>query len=288
VEYHIMGQYLPALAGCPAPRVLVQHEPGTTAALVTGRAHKSAGRLLPYLDRLAWRRFEPAVMKQVQTVVVFTERDQRALAALRTSTPIARIGFGTIPPERALDPLGQPPLSLLFVGNFVHAPNVDAAERLVRDIFPRLQAHFPALLLYIVGSHPPPSLANLASTHVRITGHVPDVRPYLDRAAVVVLPVRLGGGMRVKAVEALAAGKAIVASPLAVEGLDLAHEKQCLLATSDEEFAQAVARLLREPELRSHLAKAARAWACANLGWARPVSDYQGLYDRLLSISHPQ
>ena len=78
--------------------------------------------------------------------------------------------------------------------------------------------------------------------------------------------------MRVKAVEALAAGKAIVASPLAVEGLDLAHEKQCLLATSDEEFVRAVTRLLREPELRSHLARAARVWACANLGWARPVA----------------
>ena len=283
LEYHIMGQYLPALAGCPAPRVLVEHEPGKEAARELQRAGQTRGRMMPHLDLLAWHRFEPAVIRQVQAVVAFTERDQRALARLKTRTPVVRIPLGTPLPERPLSAEGGRPLSVLFVGNFMHAPNAEAAVRLMRDIYPCLQAQFPELLLHVVGSQPPSSVRRLASEQVTVAGWVPDVQPYLDRAAVVAMPLRLGGGMRVKVLEALAAGKAVVASRLAVEGLDLVDGEQVLLADSDEDFCAAVARLLGDAQLRARLGKRARAWACQHLGWAGPAEEYHKLYERLLA-----
>jgi glycosyltransferase involved in cell wall biosynthesis len=111
---------------------------------------------------------------------------------------------------------------------------------------------------------------------------VPDVTPYLDAAAVFAAPLQLGGGMRVKVLEALAAGKAVVASSRAVEGLDVANEDQLLLAESDQEAAAAIVGLLREPGRRLALARRAREWATANLGQERVTLAFEQLYASLL------
>ena len=277
-----MAQYLPALDACPAPRVLTEHDPPAAAAQELWRSGRAAGRLFPYLNVRAWQRYERAIARRVQAVVVFTERDRQAVARVARETPVVRIPLGMTLPARPLDPLGAAPASLLFVGNFVHPPNLDAAVRLIRDIFPLVRERCPDLRLQIVGDRPPPQLRQLASAQVDVTGRVPDVTPYLDRAALVVAPLRLGGGMRVKVLEALAAGKALVASPLAAEGLDLADREQIVLARSDAEFADAIARLLADPGRRAALAARARAWACANLGWETSMAGYEALYERLI------
>jgi len=116
-----------------------------------------------------------------------------------------------------------------------------------------------------------------------ITGQVPSVTPYLDRAAVVVVPVRLGGGMRVKVLEALASGKAVVASPRAVEGLELVDGQGIVIADSDEEFCTAISELVESVERRVSLGRDARSWAEANLGWEQVVLAYEDLYRNLLA-----
>jgi polysaccharide biosynthesis protein PslH len=285
VEYHIMGQYLSALGACPAPRVLTEYEPGAKAARDQLDAHRGFARLAHWHNLLAWEHFERTIIRQVQAVVVLTESDRHALAPFARHTPIVRIPLGMELPEHPLDPLGSPPLSLLFVGNFKHPPNVDAAVRLITTIFPRVQARCPGLLLHIVGDQPTPQIQQLANPNVIVTGRVPDVTPYLDRAALAVVPLRLGGGMRVKVLEALAAGKAVVASPRAVEGLDVMDGKHILLAESDQQFTDAIVQLLTEPERRTALAAHARSWACANFGWERPIAAYERLYQSLIEGS---
>jgi glycosyltransferase involved in cell wall biosynthesis len=116
---------------------------------------------------------------------------------------------------------------------------------------------------------------------VAVCGRVPDVTPYLDAATVVAAPLRQGGGMRVKVLEALAAGKAVVATPLAVEGLDLAPGREALVAHDAAAFADAVALLVQEPARRARIAGTARAWAAAHLGWERSAAAYEALYDHL-------
>jgi glycosyltransferase involved in cell wall biosynthesis len=115
-----------------------------------------------------------------------------------------------------------------------------------------------------------------------VTGEVPDIREQLEDAGIVIAPLRSCGGMRVKVAEALAAGKAVVATALAAEGLDVRTGQQLVLAETDQELAEAVVALLRSPGQRAELAGRARAWALSALGWERPVAAFETLYGRLL------
>ena len=285
IAYHVMGQYLPALRDCKAPRILTEHEPGNRAApLVTSSG--TMARLLNHFDRKAWRRFEPAVIRQVQAIVAFTESDRQAIECLAPGTPVVTIPLGTELLESPLDPLGSLPRNLLFFGNFIHPPNVDAALRTVRSIFPPLQARFPDLELYLVGDKPPAELRRMANTKIRVTGPVPDLAPYINRASIFIAPLRLGGGMRLKVLEALGAGKAIVASPRALEGLNVVDGETVCIAESDAAFCVAIAQLLDHPARRISMANAARAWACANLGWDRSIAAYEALHAQIIAKSH--
>ncbi len=105
--------------------------------------------------------------------------------------------------------------------------------------------------------------------------------PFLDAAAVIVAPLRDGGGMRVKLLEALAAGKAVVASPLAAAGLDVGHGRELSMAEDESQFAAEVVRLLDDPAARLDLARRARSWACAHLGWESSVQKYEALHSEL-------
>ncbi len=281
-EFHVMGQYLEFLRPSSAATILVEHEPGFSTAHERYKYQLNRGRLLPHLDVLAWKRYERACLEAVDATVVFTERDHHLLAALSDKVQITTIPLGADFSKRALDPSGASPPSLLFVGNFNHPPNVDAAMHLAQTIFPRLRSHHPELDLYLVGDSPPTALKELTDDRIAVTGYVTDVMPYLDRATVVVLPLRYGGGMRVKAIEAFAAGKAVVASIRAVEGLGVRDGEQYLLADDEKEMVRAISKLLAKPDTRIQLAGAARAWAVAHLDWDHSVRAYEALYEQIL------
>jgi len=273
IEYAVMGQYAQALEDFRVNRILVDldadgPEPDSTH-------HRR--RHIRWSGVDSWQRYRTSIMSHVEAVVVLTERDEAVIRSLGGDTLVARIPLAVEPPPAPLDPLGRPPPTLLFVGNYSHAPNVEAARRLVGEIFPRLRQRHPELLLELVGESPP----DLTGDGVVVTGRVPDVTPYLDAAAVVAAPLGSGGGMRVKVLEALASGKALVASPRAIEGLDLVNGEQVLVAESDDEFADAVSMLLGDKEARAALAARARAWAVASLAPERSAQAYEALYDSL-------
>jgi polysaccharide biosynthesis protein PslH len=280
-EFHVMAQFLPQVASSSAAKVLVEHEPGLVAATQRGRQRGSAA--LRRLEVRAWRRFEAAVTRQMDAVVVFTERDRDALAPVVGQTRLVTIGLGADIPERPLDPMGVDADDLLFFGSFSHEPNVDAAVRLARTIFPQIRARRPQATLHIVGATPTAAIEGLAGDGVFVVGEVANLTPYLDRAAAIVVPLRFGSGMRVKVLEALAAGKAVIGSPLAFEGLGVVDRKHVVVADSDEAFAAAAVDLLSSPSLRASIAAQARLWAEANLGWSSRIDAYERLYKSLLA-----
>ena len=285
-EYHVMAQYFSAVP-VDIPRVLRQLEPGAATANERGQARRGLSRVLTRLDLRAWRRYEGAVMRQADVVVALTQHDLRRLAPLAGRTPLSVIPLGVPLLGNAAHAGGRRSDTVLFVGNFVHPPNLDAAERLVRAVFPMVRASVPDAELRIVGPNPGQALLDAAGAGVTVTGEVPDVRPHLEDASVVIAPLRLGGGMRVKVAEALAAGKAVVATPLAAEGLDVISGDQLVLAESDRELADAVIDLLRSPDRRAALGGRAFAWASASLGWDGPVRSFERLYGTLLSPAAP-
>jgi polysaccharide biosynthesis protein PslH len=282
VELAAMGRYLDAVDG-PAARVLLASEPASQTALDLFRAARGSERVIRYLDLRAWRRFERETLRRVDAVVCYTERDRRVLSAIAPNTTIETIPARVELPDRPLDPCGSHPPSVLFVGGFGHPPNVDAAVRLAAHIFPAVVARRPESMLYLVGDKPPRKVESLASEQVVVTGRVDDVTPYLDRAAVVVAPLRLGGGVRVKVLEALAAGKAVVASRLAAAGLDTGAGDHLVIADGDMETVEAICGLLADPAARAALGRRARRWAERELDWDRTLEAYESLYARLLT-----
>jgi glycosyltransferase involved in cell wall biosynthesis len=269
VEFLVMAQYLRGLDGCRAARVLVDLDPPLRSPQ-TVRA------------RIAWRKLLTAGAQEADAVVVLTNSDRELVRSLTRAGRIVRIPLAIEFPERALDPIGsRSSPTVLFFGSFTHRPNVDAALRLVRRILPRVLERSPRARLSIVGADPPRSVRRAAGENVAVMGAVPDLAPYLDQAAVVVAPISTGGGMRVKVLETLAAGKALVASQLAVDGLDLTTGAQVALASTDAEFAERIVELLDDPVRRASMAHEARRWARINLGWEGPVSEYDALYESL-------
>lgn len=280
IEFDVMGRFLGALGHTTAPRILVVHEPGLEAAR-EGRTQ--GGRIMRRLDVLAWRRFTRRLLSRVQAVVVFTERDRTSLAALGGSARILTIAPGVdVPPASSA---GSDPYGLLFVGNFIHPPNIDAAWRLATQIFPRVRSRCPEATLQLVGPSPPDQLLGLHRDGITVAGHVPDVGPYLQGAALVVAPVRQGGGIRIKVLEALAAGKAVVATPLAVEGLELPVEEIVCVGESDAELTACILELLHDPVRRQAIGERARTWVGANLRWDDTVAAFEQLHASLLGDS---
>jgi glycosyltransferase involved in cell wall biosynthesis len=227
-------------------------------------------------------------MAEVSIVVALTQRDAASLRPLAGSTPIECIPLGVTPPATAFDAAGHGTSELLFVGNFAHAPNVEALERLVRVILPGVRSHCPDAVLLAVGADPPAHLRTRQQAGVVVTGRVEDVSPFLDRAAIVLAPLRIGGGMRVKVMEALAGGKAVVATPLALEGLDVADGDQVRIGRTDEELIRATVDLLQHPDRRVRLAERARAWAVSALSWDRPAAAFDRLYQSVVSAATPE
>jgi glycosyltransferase involved in cell wall biosynthesis len=276
LEYRITGRFLP-LRGRRVPCVLVDHDP-------EGADIGSSG-FLAGLDRRAWRSLGRAAFTSADAIVVFTERDRLVVGPLSGSTPVNRISLGYDVPYPPASPTGTDSQTILFVGSFIHPPNVDAAVWLARDIFPSVRARVESASLQLVGSHASGEIGALEGPGVAVRADVPDTWPYLDAAAIVAAPLRVGGGMRVKVLEALAAGKAVVATPLAVEGLGLKPGEQVVVCETAMEFADALVGLLTDVERRTTLARAARSWAEENLDPEAQVRAYEALYASVLGAT---
>jgi glycosyltransferase involved in cell wall biosynthesis len=153
----------------------------------------------------------------------------------------------------------------VFVGSMDWLPNQDGVEHFVNRIWPEIREKRPNAAFQVVGRNPPPRVRRLGQAPgVEVVGAVPDVRPYLAEAAVVVVPLLVGGGTRIKIFEAMAVEKAVVSTSLGAEGLELTPGEHIMLADTPSEFAEAVCGLLENADHRARLASAARRLVTAN------------------------
>ena len=192
------------------------------------------------------------------------------------SSPLESISR-SIAPIRDPNPLAASAPLITFVGAMDWEPNVDAVEYFCAEVWPSIKAEVPQARFRIVGRNPGRRVQKWASNSnsnansnndgsIEVTGRVPSVVEHLRQSAVVVVPLRIGGGTRLKIYEAMATAKAVVSTTVGAEGLDVHHGRDIMLADDARSFAQAVIMLLRDPELRRRYEKAA-AETAARYDW---------------------
>ena len=172
--------------------------------------------------------------------------------------------------------------TVVFFGLLSYVPNVDGVIHLVQEFWPRIAEAHPEARCKIIGGRPPPSLLALAGPRVELTGFVPDLRPHLASAAAVVVPLRLGGGTRLKIVEGMAMGKAIVSTRLGAEGIEAVPGRDILIEDQPANFADAVNRLLADPDLAARIGQSARRLAVERYSWSGAAQALEGFYRRIL------
>jgi sugar transferase (PEP-CTERM/EpsH1 system associated) len=218
-----------------------------------------------------WRkveRFEREAVGWVDGALTVSELDRDRLRQSRPDMPIAVIPNGVDLDYFRPMPQTQSRQHLVFTGSMDWRPNQDAARYFVAEILPLLRQARPDVECTFVGRSPPPDIQALARVPgVHVTGTVDDVRPYVERAAVYVVPLRIGGGSRLKILEALAMGRAVVSTSVGAEGLDVEHDRHILLADDPQGFAETVLRLLNDPARCLALASEGRRLVEQSYGW---------------------
>jgi len=165
----------------------------------------------------------------------------------------------------AKQPDASAPL-ITFVGAMDWEPNVDGVEYFCSEVWPAIKAEVPQARFRIVGRNPDRRVQKWASDSIEVTGRVPSVVEHLQESAVVIVPLRIGGGTRLKIYEAMATAKAVVSTTIGAEGLDVHHGRDIMLADDPRAFAQAVIMLLRDSDLRRRYEQAA-AETAARYDW---------------------
>jgi glycosyltransferase involved in cell wall biosynthesis len=171
---------------------------------------------------------------------------------------------------------------LVFTGSMDWMPNEDAIHYFAEQILPRIACEIPDVTLSVVGRNPSPSLRALAAAnaHIKVTGGVPDIRPYVDRAAAYVVPIRIGGGTRLKIYEAMAMDKPVISTRVGAEGLPVRDGEELLLADDPEGFARAVIRTLNDARLAGRLGRRAGALVRERFGWDRAAARFIEVCER--------
>jgi sugar transferase (PEP-CTERM/EpsH1 system associated) len=174
--------------------------------------------------------------------------------------------------------------SIVFTGHMLYVANIDAMKYFVAEIWPLIRGRRPEVQLHIVGGDPTAEVEALGERDgVSVFGSVPDVRPYLAAGSVAIVPLRLGAGTRLKILEALAAGRPVVSTSLGAEGLDLRDGHDLLLADTPLAFAEAVVRLLEQPEEAHRLARQGRETVSARYSWQSITQTFSSLLQDTLA-----
>jgi glycosyltransferase involved in cell wall biosynthesis len=239
-------------------------------------------RLYNRMEYAKVRRDEIRTWRTVAGCVTTSPREERIIHEFAPATPILVAPNGVdvdyfAPGDEPIDPN-----ALVMTGFMKTRPNIDGALFFVREVLPRIRAVRPQVVVYLVGAAPPDEVRRLAGEHVIVTDAVPDVRPYVRRAAVFVVPLRMGGGTRLKVLEGLSMRKPMVSTSLGCEGIDVEDKRHLLIADDADGFAGAVLRLLDDPALGRQLAGEGQQRVLSQYRWAGIVDRQEGFFEQLL------
>jgi polysaccharide biosynthesis protein PslH len=228
------------------------------------------------------RRFERQVCHQSDRVVCVSAADAIALRQLDPTLTVHIISNGVDTDfyrRENVEPLELPPHSLVFTGTMDFRPNVDAMAWFAQEVLPLIKARMPDVRVYVVGQRPHARLDALRDDPaITITGAVDDTRPYTAAASVYIIPLRMGGGTRLKVLEALALQAPIVSTTLGAEGFEVTNGEELLLADDAADFARSIEELLIDRARARTLGQAGRSFAVRHYDWRSIVPKFEEVY----------
>jgi len=238
-----------------------------------------------WLNSVLMRRWEPKYAERFDGCIAVSERDRHTLIAANP-----RLHIDVIP--NGVDTTRYEPLkaaeeanSLLFIGTMSYPPCSDAALLLCQELLPRVRQHMGYTQAWVVGAEPPPVIVGLNGNGIQVTGRVDDVVPYYRKCAVCAVPLRAGGGTRLKILEAMALGRPVVTTKIGCEGLDVADGEHLLIADSVELFVEQTVRLLTDGVLYQRIASNARRLVVDRYDWDQIATKLMWCYSQLLDQS---
>jgi polysaccharide biosynthesis protein PslH len=240
-----------------------------------------ARRAFNRVEHARFRRFEQACWRRADACVVTSEREVEAVSTCAPDTPLA-----VVPNAVDLDyfaPSSAPvePHTVIFSGTLNYRPNLDAARHLIDDIWPLVRGRYADATLTLTGSNEGVDTRPLTRPGVRLLGEVPDIRPHVARAAAVAVPIRIGGGTRLKVLEGLAMGKAIVSTAVGCEGVAVRDGEHLMLADDAPTFASRIFEVFENPALRDTLGQAGRQLVETRYSWELAAERLESLYRQI-------
>ena len=270
----------------PCPAILFTHN--VEAEIWRRHAETAANPVSRMLLAQQWRRmlrFERDALARFDLVLAVSDADRRTFArlypgALQRPAHVVQTGVDTA--FFAPMPGRERRAHLVFTGSMDWLPNEDGMLYFAREILPRIRTLEPDATVSVIGRSPTPAVLRLAEeANVEVTGRVDDVRPHVAAGSVYIVPLRIGGGTRLKIFEAMAMSKAVVSTTVGAEGLPVTPGENIVIADEPMRFAQAVVHMIRDLEARQRIERAARQLVVDKYDWSAVAADFEEALERV-------
>ncbi len=284
-EYAVMGQFLYKNTLLPPVRRIISvHE---CYYLARRKAYCQSrlgfGKLKEAINLKGLKKYEFDMYRNADKVLTLTPQGKEELLNIEPELDIAVVPHGVDTDHFSFSEFVEKEKSIVFVGNYLHYPNVDAVLFFANEIWPHLKSRLPKVKFIVVGQAPPPEIQNLSQDKaITVTGRVDDVRPFLKKGRTFICPVRLGGGFRGKILEAMAIGRPVVSTSLGAEGVPAQQRENIILADKPEDFAQGILDLMTDEALFERIRTNARKLVEEKYAWEKGVETMEGVLEKML------
>jgi len=261
--------------------VLFQHN---VESVVVRRHFEQAGHLLAKLfwwgQWMKMRRYESGQSRAFDSIVAVSATDKQTFENLYGLTQVRTISTGVDADYFRPQPeIRKEPMTLVFCGSMDWLPNEDGMSFFLESILPLVKTQEGEVRIVVVGRNPSALFQRRCRNHpeVQLTGWVDDTRPYIARASLFIVPLRIGGGTRMKIYEAMAMGKTVISTSIGAEGLPVQHGENILIADRPNDFADEIVRLLSDPDLADDIGRNARRYVAKNFAWTQVAGMFAGI-----------